>query len=285
MTNTSSINLSNKIDGATLNIIRTVASIFENLNLPWLIVGATARDLLLHHGYGAPIKRATQDLDFAIEVANWDAFNQTKQKLIQHGFKAGLTEHRLIGPQDETVDVVPFGPLESQDSIIEWPPKGEVAMNVLGFSEACAHAETVLLCEETGLLAPVATPEGMILLKLIAWTDRAPDIRKKDAVDIKYLLESYEKIPRVQDEAYDVANASVMESYGWDLTLATAHLLGQYASRIANENTKKLITALLAGQIQQKTLEALAAEMQPGYSVDETNTQLIQAFSRGFREL
>jgi len=41
--------------------------------MPYVVVGATARDLVLHYGHGAAIRRATQDVDFAIEVPDWPA--------------------------------------------------------------------------------------------------------------------------------------------------------------------------------------------------------------------
>lgn len=41
-----------------------------------LLVGAMARDLLLHYAHSVPIARATEDVDFAfaVAVADWDEF-------------------------------------------------------------------------------------------------------------------------------------------------------------------------------------------------------------------
>ncbi len=51
-------------------------------------------------------------------------------------------------------------------------------MKVLGFQEACDNAEWVRIQENPELDVPVATPAGMSLLKIIAWTDRAGDLRR-----------------------------------------------------------------------------------------------------------
>lgn len=284
MVNTSIVNLSQKIDPATVEVLRTVSRICTDLGVPWVVVGATARDLVLHHGYGAKVKRATHDIDFAIEVANWETFERIKQQLVDQGFNESKSQHRMYGPNDETVDLIPFGQIENEGSIIEWPPKGEVAMNVLGFSEACDYAEKVIICDESNLIIPVATPVGLVLLKLISWTDRSPDIRRKDATDIKYILENYEIIPSVTDEVYDQHNTEVMERYGWDLTLASAQLLGKHARRIATEDTTRIINALISSELEKRDLETLIIEMSHNTIEEERDMQLTNAFVAGFQE-
>lgn len=284
MNSTSNVNLFLKIELETAELLRAVKSVCEQLDVPWVIVGATARDLVLHHGYGALVRRATQDIDFAIEVADWGSFQHVKEQLLARGFTESRMQHRLFGPNREAIDLVPFGQIENRDNLIAWPPNGDVAMNVLGFSEACEHADNVTIEGDPDFTVPVATPVGMVLLKLIAWTDRAPDIRRKDATDIKYSFENYERIPSVQDEAYDQANTGIMDSYGWDLTLTCSHLLGRHARQIATEETSRALRALIAGEIKQRTIETLAVEMNENQMEDDRNTQLIRAFSEGFQE-
>ena len=48
-----------------------------------MLVGATARDLLLHHVYGLPVTRATYDVDFAILVDSWEQFATVKQLFLK----------------------------------------------------------------------------------------------------------------------------------------------------------------------------------------------------------
>ena len=69
------LNISGKIDPRSSEVFDFVNSVLAELKMPYIVVGATARDLVLHHGHGARIQRATDDVDFAIEVPDWNAFD------------------------------------------------------------------------------------------------------------------------------------------------------------------------------------------------------------------
>ena len=67
----------------------------------YMLVGATARDLLLHHVYGLPVTRATYDVDFAILVDSWEQFATVKQLFLKvPGFiDKGRDKQRLFYQQ------------------------------------------------------------------------------------------------------------------------------------------------------------------------------------------
>lgn len=46
-----------------IEIYRDVNAVASELHIPYLVVGATARDLILYHGFGAAIERGTRDID------------------------------------------------------------------------------------------------------------------------------------------------------------------------------------------------------------------------------
>ncbi|MBL7004780.1 MAG: hypothetical protein ISR69_12250 [Gammaproteobacteria bacterium] len=69
-----SLDLSGKIEQSTIELFKTVDSIAKNLEIKYLVVGATARDLVFHYGLGAVVKRATADIDFGIQVESWQQF-------------------------------------------------------------------------------------------------------------------------------------------------------------------------------------------------------------------
>ena len=48
--------------------------LLRDAKIRYMLVGATARDLLLYHVFGHPVTRATYDLDFAILVDSWEQF-------------------------------------------------------------------------------------------------------------------------------------------------------------------------------------------------------------------
>ena len=284
MTSTS-LDIAGKIDPRTVATIAAVAQVITELGMPYVIVGATARDLVLHHGHGANLQRATQDVDFAIEVPGWSAFEAVKERLCAQGFQATKASHRLVDSAGGTIDIVPFGRIQDEQATIAWPPTGEIEMNVLGFQEACDHAQWVRLQEDPALDVPVATPAGLTLLKLIAWTDRSVDLRRKDAVDLGYLLSTFEQIPDIQDALYEDENAGIMEGYDWDLSLAAAHLLGRHARAIAQSDTRQRIAHLADGEPEPLNLDRLAEEMCEHIdSQYERNRQLLAAFMTGFSE-
>ena len=62
MTSTS-LNLSGKINKIVVSVLSRINQISSSMNIPFFIVGATARDILLEIHYGIGSKRATLDID------------------------------------------------------------------------------------------------------------------------------------------------------------------------------------------------------------------------------
>lgn len=275
------LNLSGKIDSSTVALYQSVSEAAAGLGMPFVVVGASARDIVLHYGHNANIQRATADVDFGIQVSDWSAFKALKQTLMDNGFKETRTQHRLISPDDMQVDIVPFGQIEDDESNIAWPPDGDWVMSVLGFQEACDNAEIVRIKDEPPIDIPVATPEGMAVLKLIAWTDRTADMRRKDAKDLLYLFTTYEKIPAISNVLYE--NQDLMESYDWDIELASAYQLGIEAEGIAEDQTYNAIAKLFDGEHDTLSVETLVEEMCEQIDRDyERNEALMNAFIDGF---
>lgn len=258
------LNLTGKIDTKTVSTLTTVHQIAVALGHSYIVVGATARDLVLHYGYGAPVERATRDIDFAIEVESWAAFEKMKSELVQQGFQVDKrTEHRLTSPTGHPIDIVPFGGVEQANSTIAWPPDGDVEMSVTGFKEANDNAQLVLISENPEIKCRVATPAGLMILKLISWTDRANELRVKDAGDIRYLLTTYPQIEAVQDEVYSDVNESTLQKYGWNPDLTACCLLGEECRRISSAQTAEQIVTLKDTDSQKNT-ERIAIEMADG---------------------
>jgi predicted nucleotidyltransferase len=280
------MNLSDKIDFATVEVLRTFDHVARSRSLPYLLVGATARDMVLHHGHGIRLERATSDIDMAIQIANWAVFENVRDALIGMGYTTtGHALHRLMSPQGLPLDVVPFGGIENNNTQhISWPPDGERLMNMMGFVEACHDAQTIVIHDDPLLAVPVATPTGMALLKLVAWTDRSPDKRKRDAQDFLYLLKHNESMPGIRDRSYD--DNGIMEQYSWDIRLAGAHLLGVDAAAIARPPTKQHIEALLTGKLsaEQRNVDRLVHESMDRFNEMEqtANFLLTEAFRNGF---
>ena len=183
------VDLSLPVDEATVATLRSVAHAMRSLNLRYVVVGATARDLVLHHLRSLPISRKTTDVDFGIEVSERQAWDLVVQALRVQGFFTSRTAvHRFTAHDERRIDIVPFGRVALDDSTIRWPPDGDKEMSVRGFEEACEHALLVRVANRPVLDVPVVSPEGFLLLKLNAWLEREPGLRRKDAVDVRHLL-------------------------------------------------------------------------------------------------
>ncbi|MFK3864655.1 hypothetical protein [Pseudoalteromonas rhizosphaerae] len=67
MQNTS-LNVASKLPRGLVELYLLINAQADALAVPYLVIGATARDIILHHGFGAVIERGTRDVDFAIQL-------------------------------------------------------------------------------------------------------------------------------------------------------------------------------------------------------------------------
>src|ERR1700733_14829963 len=70
------------VDPFTRRILKLIDGLLRTAGTPYMLVGATARDLLLYHVYGHSITRATYDLYFAIHLNSWEQFANVKHLLL-----------------------------------------------------------------------------------------------------------------------------------------------------------------------------------------------------------
>ena len=156
----------------------------------FLVVGAIARDLLLHYGYGVPITRATTDVDLGVAVAGWQEFGQLRDALLNSvNFDAGRPEnHRFVHRSGTPLDLVPYGGVEREDGTIIWP-EDEAVMGVLGYKEARDSAVEAILPGNLSI-ATVCLPM-LAILKLLAWSERHLYRPQTDASDLFAILSNY----------------------------------------------------------------------------------------------
>lgn len=114
-----------------------------------LVVGATARNILSVAWFDRLPSRATRDVDVAVAVATWEAFERLTEGLTRRG--GAHTFSVLVGGAAVEVDVVPYGGVETPDRSVLLPD--EHLLNVLGIREAFDAADTVQTCPATSLCA------------------------------------------------------------------------------------------------------------------------------------
>ena len=238
---TTSLDVSEKLPNGLVEVYSQIHGIAAELSVPLLVVGATARDIILVHGYSAAIERGTKDVDFGIKVQNWEHYEVLRTALIEAGFTPYSKKAHQLDTTDSDglpweIDLIPFGGVSDDHGQIAWPPKQDILMRVLGFDEVYQNAWNVTLIKSPEINVKVASPSGILLLKLIAWTERAREYQGKDAIDIYYVIKHYSRIPTVVDALYD---QDYMDAQDHDDMKASAMML---ADEIATFAKKKTLT-------------------------------------------
>jgi len=66
------IDISDKFDDLLLiEVMRELDTATKKVDIPFFIVGATARDLVLEYGFDLNPGRATADIDIGVRVSSW----------------------------------------------------------------------------------------------------------------------------------------------------------------------------------------------------------------------
>jgi predicted nucleotidyltransferase len=251
---------------------------------PILLVGATARDLLLVHAHGVDPQRATEDTDLALTVRSWDVFQRLREALVATGaFKTDGPPHRLrFGNQ--RLDLIPFGGVERPDRSITWPTEGGEVTKVAGLREALATAITARLPGDVSI--EVASLPALVLLKIRAWAERRYLAPGKDASDIWMVLRHYADAGN-QDRLYGAEGEAALAAFDFDLDRAAAWLLGRDARGVLAHGpdprwSLESLDSILRPEIDPDGALRLVAQMPPGNR--ERQLALLTAFCAGLFE-
>ncbi|SEJ53247.1 Predicted nucleotidyltransferase [Paraburkholderia diazotrophica] len=273
---------------ATSALLRRVCDATKRLGTPFVIAGATARDIVLWHVHGIRAERATRDVDVAVCAVSWASYEMLIGELVNvEGFRQDhRAPQRLLLAHADTgmtipLDLVPFGDIEVPKGSIAWPPEREFVLTVLGFSEAVATASQIEI--EAGLVVPVVTLPALTLLKLLAWEDRRRQ-ENKDASDLLLILRSY--LWAGNEERVWTEAADLMEAYAFNDSTASCALLGRDARNLALPSTRDKIRSLLGDERTFQTLvrdllaRAAAVPFEEGFA-DKLEAD-VEAFRDGF---
>lgn len=279
------LDLSKKVDTLTLEILKKINEVAESMNTPFFVVGAFARDMILFHYYSIETGRATADIDLAIQVPDWNIYEQLRKELIACGnFECDNKQaQRLIYKQICPVDIIPFGTISDINGSISWPPEHDIIMNTLGFGEAYNNSITVRLEEYPAFEIQFASLPGLALLKLISWNENQIR-RSKDAHDLLLLMRTYIDAgnqERLWEEEVDL----VVEDF--DYVLAGSRLLGRDVAKILSKATKDVIVNILDKGANEQSSYKLVEGML-GIGADSSDfeeaLQLLESFKAGILE-
>ena len=114
-------------------------------------------------------------------------------------------------------------------------------MNVQGFNQAYTSSITVVLQHDPALEIKVASPGGLVLLKLIAWKDRRVE-KPEEVDDLSVIVNNYlkmEGIERITDEHPDLIDED------FDYVRAGARLLGRDLAKMVEADLCRILIEIL----------------------------------------
>jgi predicted nucleotidyltransferase len=282
------LDISGKIKNPILEILEAISNVATSLNIPFFVIGAAARDIILHYGYGVEIIRATEDIDLGVMVEDWDKFTQLKEEIIGTGtFNQGKELQRLFYKGNFPVDIVPFGQISKSKDTIEWPEPEGIEMSTLGYKESFDNSIWVRLRTDPDFEIRFASLAGLAVMKIISWKDKYP-ARNKDAKDLKYIMLNYIEAGNFE-RIYHGKDSDISEGDASDYELMSARLLGRdVASMITSESKKYILTILNEETGEQDNLK-LAVDMRrgPSYFSNDigANLNFLEAFKKGFLDI
>lgn len=251
-----------KIPDHLRQVVLAIQEILGEKAYDFILIGATARDLILDGQYNLGAGRVTLDVDFALYVPEWDSYAEMIKTLLASGrFSATKVMHKLIYNDNCEVDIVPFGEIQDENGEYTWPPDFIQSMNVAGFMEIKNQCITFQV-EGEEIIIQAAPIHAIYFMKILAWNDRKHK-DDKDGKDQGFILSNY--IALKYEALYDDYQ-DIVESEDWDTITSCARILGRDIAKLLKDNPKAL----------QKTSEIIEKEL-----IDEDNSKLARSMSAG----
>lgn len=277
-----SLDISGKVSPEHVKAISEIKKIAEFLGIKFFIVGATARDFVLDCLYGVKAPRMTMDIDFGVEIKDWESYVKIETELLKTGrFKRSKARQRFMF-EDTIIDIIPFGDISDNKNQISWPPEYSMMMSVSGFEEAYQHATPIILSRDPFLETKVPTLPGLSVLKILSWKHSYPE-RQKDAEDLLFIMNNYEHADII-DSLFD-DKIELFESEAFDYKMASIRILGQDMSKICNHNTLAEIKAILNEETSETSNCNLVAHMMGTNHDFDDILDLLLKLKQGFGEM
>lgn len=267
-----------ELDPAMTEAMRCVGRVATDLGLPVLIIGATARMLLLERVYGLEPGRHTLDVDYGVAVDSWSDDIRLRAALVDtREFVPDLKRsQRMLFRETVTVDIIPFGGVENERAEIEWPGDDGVLLNVLGLSDLLPSAIRV---DVGGLQVPVIGPEGLLVSKLVAWRERRKSDPGRDVVDIGYVLGNAERIiglEKLYEDHLDILVNADYRSGAAAVQVLAARLVAQLRPQVREQ-----LRHWLDPQLREDSELVRDLRKYAGFNDASGALALLEAFARG----
>lgn len=237
-------------------VLAELAELCDAVGIEFIVIGAAARDLVIHALQKSAPLRATEDIDIAVAVHLGEHYAELTERLTQ----SGRSPHRfeVLGVD---VDIVPFGDIE-QDRQIRF--SNNHLVDVTGLREA--HETSVPVRMPRGTELRAASAPAQTALKILAWRDRRVT-NPKDALDLGVILSALSEEP-FDDEVWDDDEA--LAAADADIVIAASHHYGRRAAEpFADEDGAAVLRVLdddlLRPLLHRDMRSALASDLLDGY--------------------
>lgn len=187
-------------------------------SVPYYLIGVSAIALELLKK-GTKPSRGTKDIDFAIMISTLEEYEGISSSLQGEGFNKVKAPWTFYSDKyNVAIDILPFGEIEEKDTVKFNERYSD--LHILGFKEVLEDAEKVQIEDKIVNIPPLP---GMIILKLVAWSDR-PEERENDLSDILKIIEHYfdHNFDEIVEHYYDT-----FPEEGFDQLLIAAEVLGR----------------------------------------------------------
>lgn len=256
----------------------------EELDINFFVVGAFARDLLLEHIYNQKAGIATRDIDLAIRIDSWKRYNELIEYLKKkYQFKEGRVSHEFISSNGTFTDIVPFGKIEKNRSI-SFPPNFSRIMNMVGFEEIYNSSIEIII--DKSIVIKIASIEGIVILKLIAWKDRQPaSISQKHVRDIYLILSNYFDI-KVSEFAQEFSD--IFDAKDYNFMSGGARALGRRIGQISKKsiNLVNNLNSIFEKILSERDNSLFITQMMNNTPYDyEYVKKIMEGLIRGFDDI
>jgi len=255
-----------------------IDEVMRELEIPYYLIGASAISLELLNN-GIKPSRGTKDIDFAVMISNIGEYEKLTKQLEFKGFNKVSAPWTFYSDKfNIAVDILPFGEIEEKYTVNF--NERRIDLHVLGFKEVMEETVPVYIEEK---IANIPALPGMVILKLISWSDR-PEDRIDDLFDILKIIEHYYELEwdDILENHYDL-----LDKEPFDQRIIAAEVLGRKSqlyldkSKVLSERIIKLLNTNLQDPLNSEIARIWARKMDSNI---EYTIELIKAFKRGITQ-
>ena len=252
-----------------------IDEVMHEFQVPYYLIGVSAIALeLLKEGIKP--SRGTKDIDFAVMISSMNDYEKISIALQAKGFNKVTAPWTFYSEKlNVAIDLLPFGEVEENNTINF--NKRYTDLHALGFREVMEEAVQVEIEEKIANIPPLP---GMVILKLIAWSDR-PEERSDDLTDILRIIQHYYELKwnEIIEQHYDI-----LDKEPFDQLLIAAEVLGRN-SRLYLQKSEAISTRILKvleNNLIDVSKSAIAREWARKLDKDiEYAFALLNAFQKG----